>query len=80
VVAWSRILDTAELLCAINTDPANGTQAYVTIDADLNAARRELRCLYSTESQEIGQTVEVENRNGRAVLLRVPPAGFVVYG
>ena len=38
-----------------------------------------LGCLYSTDAAEIGQTVLVEARNGKAVRLTVPPAGFVVY-
>jgi glycosidase len=80
IVAWSRIFNDQELLCAINTDPANSTTAFVTIDNDLHDAGSALKCLYSTNSAEIGREVVVESRNGKAVSLTVPPAGFVVYG
>jgi glycosidase len=79
VVPWSRILDEAEVLVAINTDAANACTAWVTIDAGLHRAGEELRCLYSTEAAEIGRTVRVEPRNGKAVQLEVPAAGFVIY-
>ena len=80
IVAWSRIFDDKELLCAINTDPDRQPTAFVTIDNALHAAGSHLTCLYSTRSAEIGQTLTVEARNGKAVSLTVPPAGFVVYG
>jgi glycosidase len=80
IVAWSRIFDDKELLCGINTDPNHETKAFVTIDNALHAAGSHLTCLYSTTSAEIGQTLTVEARNGKAVSLTVPPAGFVVYG
>ena len=79
VVGWSRIFDDREVLAAINTDPNQALTAYVTIDNDLHAAGSRLSCLYSTESSEIGRSVAVEPRNGKAVFLRVPAAGFVVY-
>jgi glycosidase len=80
IVAWSRIFDEKELLCAINTDPDHATQAFVTIDNDLHTAGSRLTCLYSTQAAEVGQTLPVEARNGKAVSLSVPPAGFVIYG
>ena len=80
IVAWSRIFNENELLCAINTDPDNETSAFVTIDNDLHAAGSVLTCVYSTKATEIGQNLTVESRNGKAVSLKVPPAGFVVYG
>jgi glycosidase len=80
IVAWSRIFDENELLCAINTDPDNETSAFVTIDNDLHAAGSVLTCVYSTKATEIGQKLTVESRNGKAVSLKVPPVGFVVYG
>jgi hypothetical protein len=79
VVAWSRILDEAELLVALNTDPTDPRTAWVTIDEGLHATGSTLRCVYSTEATEIGRTTAVEARNGKAVRLTVPPAGFVVY-
>ena len=80
VVAWSRIFNEQELLCAINTDPDADRGAFVTIDNDLHAAGSALTCIYSTKGAEIGQTINVEARNGKAVFLNVPAAGFVVYG
>jgi len=80
VVAWSRIFNDNEMLCAINTDPDNQRTAFVTIDNDLHSAGDQLTCLYSSNSGEIGQKLNVEARNGKAVSLSVPAAGFVVYG
>ncbi|MEO8660696.1 MAG: alpha-amylase family glycosyl hydrolase [Bryobacteraceae bacterium] len=80
IVAWSRIFNEQELLCAINTDADLETSSFVTIDNDLNTGGGVLTCLYSSRAADIGQAVTVELRNGRAVFLRVPAAGFVVYG
>ncbi len=80
IVAWSRVLGDQEVLCAINTDPDQATAAFVTIDRDLRADGRRLTCLYSSTAGEIGSTVTVESRIGRAVVhLTAPAAGFVVY-
>jgi glycosidase len=79
IVAWSRIFNEDEVLCAINTDPDQATTAFVTIDNDLHAARDRLTCLYSSDATEIGGSVDVEARNGKAIVLTVPPGGFVVY-
>ena len=38
-----------------------------------------LTCIYSTDSRQVGQESKVEPRNGKAVLLTVPAAGFVIY-
>lgn len=80
IVAWSRIFNDVEVLCALNTDPDRESRAFVTIDDSLHAAGDTLSCLYSTAASEIGQRIRVERRNGKAVSLGVPPAGFVVYG
>ena len=79
IVAWSRIFDNREVLAAINTDPDAALTAFVTIDNELQAADGRLTCLYSTDATEIGGSVAVEPRNGKAVLVRVPAAGFVLY-
>ena len=79
VVPWSRIFTDEEFLLAINTDPDQPTAAWVTIDNDLHAAGERLRCLYSTDSTQISTERTVEARNGKAVLLTVPPGGFVIY-
>lgn len=79
VVPWSRILDRSEIVCAVNTDANDARTAWVTIDDDLHRAGEHLTCLYSTDPAQIGATVEVEARNGKAVSLTVPAAGFVIY-
>jgi glycosidase len=81
VVPWSRLLDTSEILLAINTDRNDARTARVLIDHDLHADGSTLSCLYSTKGEDIGRTVQVENRpdGGRVVRLTVPPAGFVMY-
>ncbi|HLL47565.1 MAG TPA: hypothetical protein VK399_12695, partial [Longimicrobiaceae bacterium] len=79
VVPWSRIFNDHELLLAINTDPRSPRTAWVTVDAALHRPGDTLRCLYSSDPAEAGRTVVVEARNGRAVRLTVPAAGFVIY-
>ena len=79
IVAWSRIFDDDELLCAINTDPDNALTAFVTIDHELHSAGDKLTCLYSTDTAEIGRVIGVQPKNGTAVSVTVPAAGFVVY-
>lgn len=79
VVPWSRILDSSEVLCAINTDYDNANSAWVTLDAGLHAAGDQLTCLYSTDPLQIGTKLNVEARNGKAVRLTAPAAGFVIY-
>lgn len=78
IVAWSRILADREILCAMNTDTENTTQAWVTIDRAINSKKDMLDCIYSS-SADAPQTVEVLNLNGKAVRLAIPPAGFVMY-
>ena len=77
IVAWSRIFADHEVLAAVNTDPLLPQTAWVTVDAGLH--KDELTCRYSTDRTQENATVPVENRNGKAVRLTVPPAGFVIY-
>lgn len=79
VVAWSRIFSESEVLLAINIDRFNQTTAWVTIDNSLHVTRDKLKCMYSTQTSEIGQQIQIEARNGKAVELSVPQAGFVIY-
>jgi hypothetical protein len=68
------------MVLAINTDYDQPRSAWVTIDNDLHqTAANQLRCLYSTDATQIGQTMTVEARNGKAVLVTVPAAGFVIF-
>jgi hypothetical protein len=79
VVAWSRIFNQREVLLAINTNLEATSSAWVTIDAALHAAGDTLRCVYSSDASQLGQNVSVEPRNGKAVRISVPAAGFVVF-
>lgn len=79
VVAWSRILSNRELLCAVNTDPDNASTAWVTIDDFLHQAGDTLTCVFSTRPADVGTAVAAAARNGKAIQITVPPAGFVAY-
>lgn len=79
VVPWSRIFDEREVLLAINTDFDAVQTAWVTIDDRLHEIGGQLTCKYSTDASQIGMTIPVEARNGKAVRLAVPPAGVVIY-
>jgi glycosidase len=79
VVPWSRIFSDREVLLAVNTDVDVPRTAWVTIDNGLHAPGTQLTCLYSTKAAQIGSTVDVEPRNGKAVQLTVPAAGFVAF-
>ncbi len=79
VVPWSRILSDEEMVLAINTDPKQARTAWVTIDAALHQPSDLLTCVYSTDPAQIGSQVRVEPRNGLAIQLTVPPAGFVMF-
>jgi len=78
IVAWSRIFNDEEILCAFNTDTENETIAYVTIDSTLHAIDSRMKCLYASAPSPVEVNVEV--RNGKAVRLTIPPSGFVIYG
>jgi hypothetical protein len=79
IVAWSRLFSDREVLLAVNTDFASANTAWVTIDHALHATGEQLTCLYSTDPAQIEGTLTIEARNGRAVQLTVPAAGFVIY-
>lgn len=79
VVPWSRIFNNQEVLLAINTDYFQPRTAWITIDNGLHNAGDELHCIYSTDKEQLAQRVTVEARNGKAVLLTVPAAGFIIF-
>jgi glycosidase len=79
VVPWSRIFDDREALLAINTDFSAPRTAWITIDNRLHAQGSDLTCRYSTDPTQIGATLTVAALNGKAVLVTVPAAGFVIY-
>jgi glycosidase len=80
VVGWSRIFDDREMLLALNTDSYNARSAWVTVDDRLDEEGGTLKCIYSTDKGQVGQELRIERRNGKAVFLNVPPAGFVIFG
>jgi len=77
IIAWSRIMDEEEIVLAINTDVTRELSAWVTVDNGLNGVGDVFVCIYPS-SPLLPEGV-VEGRNGKAMLIRVPPAGFVVY-
>jgi glycosidase len=77
VVAWSRILADREVVCAINTDPGQPREAWVTVDSGLHAAGDVLQSLLALPAA--GTPLTVESRNGAAVLVMLPPGGFAAY-
>ena len=79
VVSWSRIFNDHEIVLAINTDYQQPRTAWVTIDDALHTAGQRLICLYSTDPDQIGQSAVVAARNGKAVQITVPAAGFVIF-
>lgn len=79
IVAWSRMAGDLETLVAINTDPDNEVGAWVTIDGLHNSPGERLRCVWSTDDERIGCALEIEERNGRAVHISLPPGGVGIY-
>lgn len=79
VVAWSRLMDNVEILCAMNTDANQASTAWVTLDDSLHSQGQTLACAYSTDSKQIGHQAPVELKNGKAARITIPAAGFVVY-
>ncbi len=79
IVPWSRIFDDKEILLAINTDLFEPRSAWVTVDHGLHRAGERLKCLYSTDKDQVDSEVTLEERNGKSVFLTVPAAGFVIF-
>lgn len=79
VVAWSRIFADQELLCAINTDLDKNLKTYVTVDSRLHRVGDTVKVLYSSNGTDLESEVWVEARNGKAVLVTVPRAGFIIF-
>jgi glycosidase len=79
IIPWSRLFNNEEILLAINTDPNQPLTAWVTVDNELHGEGEVLHRLYATDPDAVPETVAVEARNGKAVRLTVPAAGFVIY-
>jgi glycosidase len=79
IVAWSRIFNDQEYLCAINTDMSKQVKAWATLDSLLHPAGSEMRCLLCSNKTVMVDPVTVEARNGSATQITVPAGGFAVY-
>lgn len=80
IVAWSRIFVNDEFVLAFNTDTDNPIRAWVTVDADLHSADEAFVCIYcSNDKGMIGKNTPIENRNGKAIAIALPAAGFCIY-
>ncbi|MCE6989586.1 hypothetical protein [Dyadobacter sp. CY323] len=78
VVAWSRISDGQEVLCAVNTNQKNPSVLYVTVDNALHVVNSTMRCLYASDLSPAELNVEV--RNGKSIRLSIPPHALVIFG
>ncbi|MCF0063768.1 hypothetical protein MUK70_00310 [Dyadobacter chenwenxiniae] len=77
VIAWSRILDGKEVLCAVNIGEQHHAVLYVTIDNALHEINSRMRCLYASEISPAELNIEV--RNGKSIRLTIPPHALVIY-
>lgn len=78
IVAWSRIMADRELVCAINTDCDATRSAWVTIDSRLHRVGDGYTYAYSTDAGKLHFQTAAQARNGLAIEIEVPPAGFVI--
>jgi hypothetical protein len=77
VIAWSRIFDGVEIVCAINTDVDDERRVWVNVDAVIHGDGYQLKQIYPQDSGEYLQVLMI---NGRAAIrLRVPAGGFVMF-
>ncbi len=79
IVAWSRIFNGQEILCAINTDPDNAKTAWITVDAELHQNNVPLTCIYSTDKTRIGTKFPLTQRNGKSVNMTIEKVGFAAF-
>ena len=77
VIAWSRIQDGKEVLCAVNIHDQHSAVVYATIDNALHEVDSRMRCLYASELSPAELNVEV--RNGKSIRLTIPPHALVIY-
>ena len=72
-------MDDQEILLALNTDPDGPQTVWAVVDFDMHQAGDQLKCLYSLDSSQVGQTVAVQIRGTvKAVCLILPAGGFVI--
>lgn len=82
VVAWSRLFNDQEWLCAINTDPQHARAAWVGLDFDLQQPGQRLVCLHASDAARVGSEliVDTPHPDWRAVWLDLPAASCAVFG
>ncbi|MEO6285781.1 MAG: alpha amylase C-terminal domain-containing protein [Dyadobacter sp.] len=78
VIAWSRIFNGTEVLCAINLHPHKQAVVYVTIDEHLHGTGSKMKLLYGSGS--VPEELNVEDRNGKSIRLTLPTRALVIYG
>jgi glycosidase len=84
IVPWTRLFDDQEMLLAINTDCAAPRKAWVIMKRGVEAYSNRLECIYSTDQDQIGQVLQIEDKKVdskqlKVVFLEVPAAGFVIF-
>lgn len=80
IVPWSRMFNDEEILLVLNTDSENPRTAWVTVDSVVHEGKPPfLRCVYSTDVGQVNSQTQIAARNGKAVRVTVPAAGFVIY-
>jgi hypothetical protein len=80
VIAWLRVYEGEEVLCAMNTNADDEAGAWVHLPREHQQASKEdvMRCLYPLG--ELNTLKVVQKRSGHAkIWITIPPAGFVVY-
>lgn len=77
VIAWSRILDDHEILCAMNLDQENYAIVYVTVDDMMHPVDSSMKRLFASDLSPAELNIEV--RNGKAIRLTIPPQALVIY-
>lgn len=76
IVAWSRIHNGVEVLCAVNTSAELTSSAWVTVDNHVHEPGDRMKCLYPEGRTEL----EVATKNGKSVaILNLEPGRCVVY-
>jgi glycosidase len=78
-IAWSRIFNDAEYLCAVNTDVHNPVSVWATVDAATHKAGNVMHRLFASDPAVSPETVTVEAYNGTAIRITVPAGGCVIY-
>lgn len=77
VIAWSRISNDHEILCAMNLDQENYAIVYVTVDDVMHPLDGSMQCLFASDLSPAKLNIEV--RNGKAIRLTIPPHALVIY-